>query len=134
MNEEALINEIWGTADVRDAFDRFFIKGPAMPQPGEGPAPGTSPEELAAQAQEGEAERQHDLKKAKLKSRTDITKALLGHKADRKYQQNDHRLDARKKMIDMLMEALREMSAASERAQDRQIAASQPPRQPAAVQ
>lgn len=131
LKEEALINEIWGSADIRDAFDRFFEYGEPMPPPDDAAPQGASPEELAAQAQEGEAQRQHDMKVAKLKARTDVTKALIGHRADQSYQRRDHRLDARKTLLDVLMEAVRETSAQQERAQDREMAARQPQQPPA---
>lgn len=133
LNEKALIDEIWSNADVRDAFDRFFEVGPPPPPPpGEDAgAQGASPEELAAQAQEGAAERDNKLKIAKLKSQTDITKALIGHRSDHHMQRKDQRLDARKTMLDVMMEAMREMAASKERQQDRLMAATQP-QQPSA--
>jgi hypothetical protein len=133
LNEEALINEIWANADIRDAFTRFFEQGQPMPQPGEEAAPaGVSPQEMALEAHEGEADRKNKLQIAQLKSKTDIIKALIGHRADETAQRRDHRFDARSQTLDAMLQAIGAMNEARHRDADRAAAAQQPRPQSAA--
>lgn len=123
LNEKALIDEIWGNADVKDAFERFFEVGEPMPQAGaEGQAAGKSPEELAAESADKAADRQSKEKIARLDAKTDIVKALIQHRGDLHGQARDHQHDMKKTVVELIADALREAGQARERAQDREIA------------
>jgi hypothetical protein len=122
INSEALINEIWGNAGIRDGFDRFFEHGEAMPQPGEQPEP--NPAADPAVLADKQADRSSKENIAKLKAKTEITKTIIGARTEQRAQARDHKTQGKHKFMDVMMQALGEHQAAKDRDADRKIAAS----------
>lgn len=125
LNEEALINHIWGNAGVGDAFDKFFVMGQPMPQPGQeqpAPDPGMTPIE----AQDKAADRQSKESIAKLNAKTKIATTLIQARADQRGQEREHAHDGKHVFINTMMDALIEQQGLRERAEDRKLAAQKP--------
>jgi hypothetical protein len=121
---DAIIDEIFGNAGIKDGFDRFFEFGEAMPVPGEQPEmnPDADPAVLA----DRKAERDSKEKIAKDSNKTKIVTTLIQSKADQRYQHRDQKDAGKHKIIDVMMQALGEQQAVQDRERDRQVAASQP--------
>lgn len=118
MKEEALINEIFGDAGLRDGFDRFFEEGQPM-------APHQDPGLTPAELQNNQAERTHKEGIAKLNAKTKITTALIGHKAADRSQQAQHQQDREHGFVQSMLEIAHGKSDDAHRHMDRQAAAEQ---------
>lgn len=149
LNEKALIDEIWGSAGYRDAFDRFFEQGqPEQPKEDSGPSksinfkdlPPEGKVQLAAQGgiqlssapaepDEGaQAAGEHDNAMAleKFKSQTKLTDTMLKLGGARHAQRHDHKHDGKRAFMDTIMEALHAHHDGKQQNADREAAASQP--------
>jgi hypothetical protein len=125
LNDEQWINEIMGIAGHRDGFDRFFITGPPLPQPGaEQPQPenGMTGEQELVKA---DADRKSKEGIERLKSKTAILKDLIGHAARQGEQARQQQHEGQQILIDTLMEARNQRQQANDRAQDRTMRAAQ---------
>ena len=128
LKSEAMIDEIFGNAGIRDGFDRFFEYGEAMPQAGDQPPP--NPDADPAVLADKQADRTSKESIAKLKSKTDITKTLISARADQRSQQREYKDAGKHKFMDVMMQAMGEKTESQHREADRQVAANKPKPQP----
>lgn len=113
LNEEALLNEIFGLSGYRDGFDRFFGQGQPAPQPGEAPAPGASPEEIAAK----DADRESKERIAAQNNKTKIVTSVIQHRANQRSQERDMKHDNKRSLIDTLIRVIEGQTSERQAAQ-----------------
>jgi hypothetical protein len=121
---EAITDEIFGNAGIKDGFDRFFEYGEAMPMPGEQPE--ANPDADPAVLADKQKDRASKEKIAREKNKADIVKTLISSKADQRYQYREQKDSGKHKFIDVMMQALGEQQAQADREAERQAMASQP--------